>query len=55
MAARLRRAHHRNAGILVGLEVIERIEDEGELHVRSSFPRAGIQPDRMHGFPLSRE
>ena len=32
VAARLRRAHHRDARVLVGLELFERIEDEEELH-----------------------
>jgi hypothetical protein len=32
MPALGRRTHHRNAGVLVGLELVERIDDECDIH-----------------------
>ena len=38
VAARGRLAHHRVGGVLVGLEVVKRIEDEGDVSWRCSLP-----------------
>src|SRR5437764_15046377 len=46
MPAALERAHHRHAGVLVGLERGERVEDEGEFHGGRMACASAIVPHR---------